>query len=135
MANAVYPSALDSIAAADIDLLADDIRVIIVDLADYTYSSAHNFLDDVPAAARVAVSGALTGKTSVGGLFDATDPVISGVTGDPSEAVIVYKHTGVDATANLICFIDTESDGSTPITFTPNGGDATVTFPNGILQL
>lgn len=135
MANAVYPEFKDALGAGDIDLLVDDIRVIVVDLADYTYSAAHDFLDDVPAGARVAVSAALSGKTLVNGLFDATDPTIAGVSGDPSEAVIVYKHTGVESTSNLICFIDTESDGSTPISFTPNGSGVTVSFPNGILQL
>lgn len=127
MANALYDSAKAAFLGADIDLLVDDIRVILVDLADYTYSAAHDQLADVPSAARVAVSGALGTKTTTAGTFDAADVTISGVTGDVSEAIIVYKHTGTE-TAPLIAFIDTAQDGSTALSFTPNGSDLTVSF-------
>lgn len=43
MANAIYPlykqALLDD--DANIDLAASDVRAILVDLADYTYSAAH----------------------------------------------------------------------------------------------
>jgi hypothetical protein len=127
MANALYDSAKAAFLGADIDLLVDDIRVILVDLADYTFSAAHDQLADVPSAARVAVSGALGTKTTTAGTFDAADVTISGVTGDVSEAIIVYKHTGTES-APLIAFIDTAQDGSTALSFTPNGSDLTVSF-------
>jgi hypothetical protein len=47
------------------------------------------------------------------------------VTGDVSEAVILYKDTGVAATSPLIAYIDT----ATGLPVTPNGGDITVTVP------
>lgn len=133
MANVFYPEAKDAILSGSIDLLNDDIRVVLVDLADYTYNAAHDFLDDVPVAARVSTSPALANKTVSAGVFDADDTTFSAVSGDVSEALIVYKHTGVDGTAQLIAFLDT---GVTGLPVTPNGGDINVAWnASGILAL
>ena len=125
MANAIYDKFRQARMTADtnIDLENEDIRVILVDAADYTFSQAHDFLDDVPGAARVAVSGALASKTVTDGVFDAADVTFTAVTGDPSEALIIYRHTGVEATSRLIAYIDT---GFTGLPVTPNGGNITV---------
>lgn len=133
MASAVYPLAKQAFISGSIDLTTDDIRVILVDTADYTYSTAHDFLDDVPAGARVATSSALGSKTVTNGVFDAADVTFSTVTGDQSEAVIVYKHTGTEGTSNLIAYIDSASSG---LPVTPNGGDITVSWnASGIFTL
>jgi len=132
MASAVYPIALKAFLDGDIDLLTDDIRAILVDVADYTYNAAHDFLDDVPAGARVKVSDALASKTTTGGVFDAADKTLSAVTGDQSEAIIIYKHTGTDSTSNLIAYIDSGSG----LPFTPNGSDLTITWnASGIFSI
>ena len=52
------------------------------------------------------------------------------VTGDPCEALIIYKHTGTDATSRLIAYIDTVT-GPAALSVTPNGGDITIVFDNG----
>lgn len=130
MASALYPSFKQLLLGGDIDLAADDIRAVIVDTADYAYSSAHDFLDDVPAGARVAVSGALGSKTITSGVFDAADVTYSSVTGDSIEAIVLYKHTGSDATASLIAYIDGFS------AVTPNGGSINVAWnASGIFAL
>lgn len=132
MASAVYPKAKEAFLKADIDLENDDIRVILIDAADYTYSSAHDFLDDVAAGARVGTSSALASKTFTNGVFDAADKTITAATGDVSEALIVYKHTGTEGTSNLIAYIDSGSG----LPFTPNGGDLTITWnASGIFAL
>lgn len=127
MANAIYDKFRQARMTADtnIDLENEDIRVILVDAADYTFSQAHDFLDDVPGAARVAVSGALASKTVTDGVFDAADVTFSAVTGDPCEALIIYRHTGVEGTSRLIAYLDT---GFTGLPVTPSGGDITVTW-------
>lgn len=125
-ADAIYPKYKEAAISggANTNLSAGDVRAILVDLADYTYSAAHDFLDDVPAGARVAVSAALGTKTVTNGVFDSANFTWSAVTGDPSEAVILYVHTGVEATSRLIVFIDTALTGF-PVT--PNGGDINFT--------
>lgn len=128
MANALYDKGREAFLNGDIDWLNDDIRVILVDAADYVVNLAtHDFLDDVPVAARVATSSALSSKTSTNGVADAADVTFPLVTGDQAEALVIYKHTGTESTSNLIAYIDT----ATGLPVTPNGGDITVQWDNG----
>lgn len=123
MANALYDHGREGFLDGSIDFDTDDIRCILIDAADYTVDLAlHDNLDDIPGAARVAVSGALTGKTVAAGVADAADVTFSSVTGDQCEAIVIYKHTGVESTSRLIAYIDS----ATGLPVTPNGGDITV---------
>lgn len=124
MANALYPLAKKAFLDGDLDLLSDDIKVVLVDLDDYTYSAQHEYLSDVPAGARVATSGNLASKSTTGGTFDSADPSFSAVSGDPAEALILYQDSGSAATSRLIAYYDT---GVTGLPVTPNGGDINVT--------
>lgn len=123
MANALYDKGREGFLDGSIDFDTDDIRCILIDAADYTVDLAtHDNLDDIPAAARVAVSGAFTGKTVAGGVADANDVTFSSVSGDQCEAIVIYKHTGVESTSRLIAYIDS----ATGLPVTPNGGDITI---------
>lgn len=135
MSNVIYPKYKEALidALSNVDLNNGNVKVVLVDLADYTYSSAHDFLDDVPSGARVATSGNLASKTITNGVFDAADVVLSAVTGDQSEALIIYIDTGTESTSRLVAFIDT---GVTGLPVTPNGGDINITWnASGILAL
>ena len=127
MASTLYDKGREGFLDGSIDWDTDDIRAILVDVADYTFSQAHDNLDDVAGAARVAVSGALTGKTKTNGVADADPVTWTAVTGDPCEAIILYKHTGTESTSRLIAYIDT----ATGLPVTPNGGDITVNWDDG----
>lgn len=134
MANAVYPKYKEALitGAANISLSASTVKAVLVDLADYTYSAAHDFLDDLPAGARVGTPQTLGTKTVTNGLFDAADSTFPAVTGDPSEAIVIYIDTGVEATSRLVAFFDT---GVTGLPVTPNGGDISITWnAGGIVQ-
>ena len=131
MANNVYPKALIHMMNGDINLTSDDIRCMIVDTADETYDAADEYVSDITAAGIVARSTALASKTVgvVGvGVFDAADKVITGVTGDGTEAVIIYKYNAADASAILLAWLDG--------TVTPDGGNINVAFSaSGIFQI
>lgn len=128
MASAIYDKARKAFLDADIDMLDDTIKAILVDSADYTLDLAnHDFLDDIPAAARVGSAVTLANKTTTAGVFDADDITFTGVSGDQFEYIIIYKHTGTESTSNLICCIDT----ATGLPCTPNGSDITVTWDSG----
>jgi hypothetical protein len=119
MANALYPTFKQALANKEINLDTDTIVLYLVDLADYTYSAAHSALTDLPVAARVS-NVTLTATTIASGVFDSADPTFPTVTGDPSEALILY-----DSTADkLIAFYDT---GVTNLPVTPNGTNIPVT--------
>ncbi len=130
MANALYTKFVESYmtqAANQVDLDADTIKAVLIDAADYTVDIAnHDFLDDVPAGARVA-TGTLANKTVTARVFDADDLTLTSVTGDPSEAIILYKDTGVEATSRLIAYIDT----ATGLPVTPNGANINIVWDSG----
>lgn len=122
--SALYGKARAKFLDGGISWSADTIKAVLVDAADYTVSlDAHEFLSDIPAAARVATSPALTGKTSTLGVADAADLSFPSVTGDPTEALVLYKDTGTAATSPLIAYIDAAA--------TPNGGAVNVAWDNG----
>jgi hypothetical protein len=130
MPNAVYPKFKESCLSGAGNLAAGDVRAILIDTAIYSYNAAHEFLSSVPAGARVAVSGSLTGKTVTNGVFDANDVTIASVAGATVEALLLYLHTGADATAKLVSFHDHEPDGTTVIAYAPDGNNVLVAFPN-----
>lgn len=132
MANALYAAGKQALLTAGINWTSDDIRVVLVDSADYTVNLAtHDNLDDIPVAARVATSAALTGKSATGGVADAADVTYTSVTGDSIEAAVIYKHTGVESTSTLIAYIDT----ATGLPVTPNGGDIVIQWDNGSAKI
>jgi len=86
--------------------LGGTVKALLVDVDDYTYDDSHQYLSDVPSGARVATSAALTSKTFTSGVFGAGNTTFSAVSGDPSEAVIIFIDTGSAATSQLVSYID-----------------------------
>lgn len=135
MANKIYPKYKEALltGGANISLTGGNVKAVLVDLGDYTYDDAHDFLADIAAGARVATSGNLANKDVTDGVFDADDPAFTSVTGDESEAIVIYIDTGSAATSRLVAFFDT---GVTGLPVTPNTGDINITFnASGIFAL
>lgn len=130
MASVWFPKFKEALltGAANSNPSTGNVKVVLIDVGDYTYSAAHEFLSDVPAGARVATSANLTNKTFVNGVFDADDTSFTAVTGDQSEALIIYIDTGSAATSRLMLYIDSASSG---LPVTPNSGNINVSFDNG----
>lgn len=124
MANAIYPKAKERALGDGLGLATANVKALLVDLADYTYSSAHEFLSDVLVAARVASSGNLASKTLTDGVFDSANAAFTAVTGDVCEALILYIDSGDAATSRLLAFYDTDVP---ELPVTPNGGDINIT--------
>lgn len=131
MSNFMYDEAKERILDGTIDLAADDIRVALVDATYSPNQSADEFLSTLSSAI-VARSGALASKTFANGAFDAADTTVSAVTGAEVTQIVVFKHTGSDATARLILHFDT---GVTGLPFTPSGADVPITWSNGASKI
>lgn len=127
MASVVYKSAKAKFLQAGLNLSSLTLKAVLIDTADYTFSAAHDFLDDVIGAARVGTPQTLASKTFTDGVFDAADIAFPSVTGDQSEALIIYNDTGVESTSDLIAYIDS----ATGLPVTPNGGNINVAWDNG----
>jgi hypothetical protein len=129
MANALYGLGRQKFLTGDIDWENDNIKVLLVDTADYSVNiDVDEFHSDVTGAGIVATSGNLGSKTFALGVADAADVTFSAVTGDASEALVIYKDSGVSATSPLIAYIDTAAAG---LPVTPDGGDITVQWDSG----
>lgn len=128
MANIMYDKAYEAFGNAQINWLADTIKVVLVDTGGYTLNAAtHEFLSDIPSGARIATSAALTGKANVLGVLDANDSSWPGVTGLSGGAVVIFKDTGTAGTSRLIFYLDTASG----LPVTPNGGDINIKWNDG----
>lgn len=116
-----------------VDFANDDLRMLLIDTADDDPNIATDEdLADITGAAIVATSPDLTGFANVNGLLSCDAFTFSTVTGDQSEEMVLYKHTGTPSTSILLVSYDTFASGM-PVT--PNGGDIDVTDPSGLFQL
>ena len=138
MANALYGLGREAFLAGDIDWDANDIKCILVDTTDYVVSidvDQYCNKDTIPDAARVTngLSGNFAGKTVTLGVADATDIVLSTVSGEECEAIVIFKdgrEGGISQSGTLdrlIAYIDT----ATGLPITPNGGDITIAWDAG----
>lgn len=132
MANAVYPKYKEALidGLSNIDINDGTVKVALIDTGTYTYSSAHDFLDDISGV--VGTAQTIANTTVTNGLFDGDDVTFTAVSGSSVEALIIYIDTGVAGTSRLVAYIDT---GVTGLPVTPNGGDITITWnASGIIQ-
>lgn len=132
MVNALYDKGREAFLNAGISFSADTIKMVLIDVTNYTVDLAnHQYLSSIPVAARVAISAALTSKTSTNGVANAANPTFTAVTGSSAEAIVIYKDTGNEATSPLIAYIDNAG----AMTVTPNGNDIPVLIDTGVNHL
>lgn len=114
----------------NVQLDADTISAMFLDNADDTAAVSDGDLSAILSAARVPAVGSCptVGTKTLGtvavGVFDAADTVFTSLSGDQSEQLILFKNTGTDATAVILCAWDT----ATGLPLTPNGGNVTVVW-------
>jgi hypothetical protein len=117
MANALYDPGREGILDQTISMNSGDIRAMLV-LSTYTFSAAHKFITDLGAVDN-GRTVALATKTFTSGVFDAADTSLAATAATASKAVVLFMHTGADATARLVGYIDTVTAG---LPFTPSAG-------------
>jgi hypothetical protein len=128
MANNIYGKAREKFLTGQLNWLTVDIKALLIDTADYTVDiNGHEFLNSIPAIARIAGSNVFTGKTAALGIADADNITFPLVTGDSIEAMVIYADTGSEATSTLIAYLDTGAG----LPLTPNGGDIILNWDNG----
>jgi hypothetical protein len=102
MSDVLYPKFKQDLLSAYLN--AADVRVALMK-STYAYNAAHDFMDDVVANEN-GRSGALGSKTFTDGVFDAADTTITATAAAECNAIIVFLHTGSDATARILAYID-----------------------------
>ncbi|MBV8789480.1 MAG: hypothetical protein JOZ00_22725 [Mycobacterium sp.] len=118
-----FTKANEKFLSTGLNWVADTIRAVLVDTDQYTVDLVnHEFLSDIPSAARTATTDALTGKAVTGG-STTSDPIrFPGVSGNESEAIVSFKDTGDPATSSLISY----HTAITGFPVTPNTGDINI---------
>lgn len=135
MATSWYLQGLKNVLSGAVDMTSDTLNACLIDVADYTVNlDVDEFLDDIPGAAIVATA-ALAGKTftimTTYATFDASDTTFTAVTGDPTEALVIYQDTGVAGTSALLGYFD-----GAGVAVTPNGNNIIAQWnAAGILRL
>lgn len=133
MANALYSLAKQKFLSGAIDWVSNDIRAVLVDLADYTPNLVTDeFLSSIAPAAQVAdMTTSMTSKVAPLGVADADDVTYPSVSGDVSEAIAIYQFVTNDADSPLIALIDT----ATGLPVTPDGNDINILWDNGVNRI
>lgn len=104
---------------------AANLKAVLVDATDYTpdtTATGHEFLSDIPVAARVATTANLASVAVVGAVLDAADVALPDTGGDQAEYLVIFEDTGVEATSRLILLIDT----ATGLPITPDSVEDTI---------
>lgn len=128
MANALFDPGREGHLDGTIIESSGDIRVMLVKSA-YTFSAAHKFLSDITSGNDNGRSASLASKTVTNGVFDAADTTLTATAAVACNALVVFQHTGVDATARVIAYIDTPTAG---LPFTPAASQVVnITWDNG----
>jgi len=131
MANSLYDFGREGILDDTIAMNAGDIRAMLV-LSTYTFSNTHKFVSDLGAVDN-GRSAALTGKTFAAGVFDAADTTLVATAAAACKAIVLFVHTGVDATARLVHYMDAPTSG---LPFTPSASQTVnVTHDNGVNKI
>ena len=128
MANALYPTFKTALLNKEHDLNSDAIKATLIDVADEAYTATDDTYvqgaNGIADLAKVAVSPTLTTPTIALGVFDTDNFTWTAVTGDVSEAILLWNDTPTTPTADpLIAWYDT---GMTGMPVTPNSGDINV---------
>jgi hypothetical protein len=131
MANALYAKGKEKLLSGAINIPADTIKVALIKNTYPQDLAADEFFTAISAYV-LGVPQALGTKSVAGGVVDAADPTFAAVVaGDTSEAVVIYKDTGVAGTSALLAYIDT----ITGFPLATNGGDITVAWDNGASKI
>lgn len=130
MASRIFPKCREQMWQGGINAASGNVKAVIVDTAQYTYSATHEFLSDIPAGARLGTTANLANKSFTNGVFDADDPpAIAGGIAQSGEAIVHYIDTGNAATSRLLVYTDSAQNAALPLPAT--GADILLQWDNG----
>jgi hypothetical protein len=115
--SALFDPGREGILDDTIQMSTADVRAMLV-RSTYTFSAAHKFLADLGAVDN-GRSAALGSKTFTGGVFDAADTTITAISAVACNALVIFVHTGSDATARVVAYVDSAT--GLPITPAASG--------------
>lgn len=103
--NQLWDNGREGILDDTVLMSTDTIKAMLIKSA-YTFSGAHKFVSDIVAGDN-GRSAALASKTFTAGVFNAANSSLLATAAAPSNAVALYKDTGVDSTSRIVAYLDT----------------------------
>lgn len=126
MTNQLFNPGREGFLDGSINWSSGDIRVMLVKNT-YSFVASHKYLSDLGSVDN-GRSPSLGTKTVTDGVADAADTSLVATAAVACNALVIFQHTGSDATARLIAYIDTV----TGLPVTPGvGGTINIAFDNG----
>lgn len=113
MTSALFNPGREGFLDGSIDWDTQDIRVMLVK-STYTYDATDKFISDLGSVDN-GRSAALGTKTVTDGVASAASTSLTATSAVACNALVVFYHTGSDASARLIAYID----NATGLPFTP----------------
>jgi hypothetical protein len=134
MANGLFSKGREGILDESIKMKTGDVRAMLVK-ASYVFDDTDMMVSDLGSVSNGRTT-ALVNKNYDSGVFDAENISLIAVDAVECGSIILFQHTGNDATARLIAFIDTPVSG---LPCTPAAGQ-TINYkwdngPNRIFKL
>ncbi len=114
--SALFDPGREGFLDGSIDWDTGDIRAMLV-LSTYTFDATDKFISDLGAVDN-GRSAALGTKTVANGVAGAANTSLVATAASACNAIILFQHTGSDATARLICYINP----ATGLPLTPAAG-------------
>lgn len=133
MASFIYDKARQKFLDADIDWSAHNIKLLLVKSTYTPVQATDDFLSIIAGANRLtnSTSGNFAGKTSTAGVADADDVSVTPDAGQTGVAIVIYRDSGVEATSELIAYIDT----GTGLPITTNGAAVDIIWSSGATKI
>ena len=129
MARRLYDSAANGLDSGDYAWTTGTWKLSLLSAA-YTFSSAHDFKDDLSG---IIASGSIANRTKTAGVWDADDLTFTGVAaGSTGTAVVIWKDTGTPSTSPLFLFDDSNVLG---LPFLTDGGDFIFKWDDGASKI
>lgn len=89
MTNQLYPKGREGFLDGTIDWDTDTIRAVLIDTGVYTFSTAHDYYNDLSGVVGTE-SAAFSSKTVTDGVADAANITFTAVSGNTVEAIVIF---------------------------------------------
>lgn len=136
MANVIYDKYKEALlsSANNISLIDETVKISLIDTADTTFSSIHEFYADLANSNDgVIATETLSNITVTNGVLDADDVLFESLSGDSAEALLIWIDTGDANTDRLVAWMDTNIDG---LPITPDSSNVDILWStSGIFKL
>jgi hypothetical protein len=132
----MYPKARQAYLSGQVNLLADDVRAVLVTAGAFAYDPTHEFLAAVPVGARLSTTAPLSSVSVTNGILNCADFQFSSVPGPAQGGVVVfYQNKGSDALSRLLLHLG-EYEAVSGLPCPVNGNNVLVSVhPFGVFAL